>query len=72
MAQDKMLAQAKPPRPSFADSLRRKPDPNEDALVLTLPSVVDDMAIPRPGKPGVPSPKVPVPRVKVTSRRRRA
>jgi len=53
MAQDKMLAQAKPPRPSFADSLRRKPDPNEDALVLTLPSVVDDMAIPRPGKPGV-------------------
>ncbi len=45
MAQDKMLAQAKAPRATFADRFRRKPDPDEEALVLNLPSVMDGMAL---------------------------
>lgn len=51
MAQDK--AQPKAPRITFADRFRRKPDPDEDALVLSLPSVTDGMALPKPGKPGI-------------------
>lgn len=51
MAQDK--APAKAARMSFSEMFRRKPVPDEDALVLSLPSVLDGAAVPPPGKAGI-------------------